>query len=338
MIVLNRPHRLYRTIPSHWLGVVAGVLAVSGWAAGLAYARLGITQSLEPVDLAAVRFIPAGIILSWWLLRQSKGGPGSGQEPGLGGVSWSRGIVLAVLSGPLFMILSSSGYQYTPLSHGALIQPTVVALGAMAGAALFLREELRWPKLLGASVIIVGLATFASNGSTMNDGFDDPLTGDALFVLAALLWATFTILMKKWQVSGLQAIAVTGFLSLFIMVPTSVFLGSWERLASLSMADLLQHLVIQGGFAGIISIIAFGKAVHVLGASKAALFPAIMPVATLVIGIPLTGELPLPLEWVGSAIAIAGLIIAVALRPAPNTKPRFDASSSRLDFCADTGR
>jgi drug/metabolite transporter (DMT)-like permease len=53
-----------------------------------------------------------------------------------------------------------------------------------------------------------------------------------------------------------------------------------------------------------------GKAVERLGASKAALFPARVPAATLIVGLPVTGEIPAPTEWLGAVMATAGLAVA----------------------------
>lgn len=64
-------------------------------------------------------------------------------------------------------------------------------------------------------------------------------------------------------------------------------------------------------FSGVLAIVAFGKAVEHLGAARAALFPALVPSATLLTGIPVTGEWPSAGESTGAVFASFGLVIAM---------------------------
>ncbi|MNC99656.1 EamA-like transporter family protein [compost metagenome] len=72
--------------------------------------------------------------------------------------------------------------------------------------------------------------------------------------------------------------------------------------------------MIQGGLSGVLAVVAFAVAVTILGASRAAVFPALVPSAGILVGIPLTGEWPSPLQWVGVALVTVGLIAALGVR------------------------
>jgi drug/metabolite transporter (DMT)-like permease len=54
----------------------------------------------------------------------------------------------------------------------------------------------------------------------------------------------------------------------------------------------------------------------VLGASVASLFMPLIPVFGVLLGVPVLGEVPAAVQWVGIAAVSAGLIMA-ALRAAP---------------------
>jgi drug/metabolite transporter (DMT)-like permease len=69
--------------------------------------------------------------------------------------------------------------------------------------------------------------------------------------------------------------------------------------------NLLQA-VVQGGFAGAGAIYLFTRAVILLGASRAVLFPALVPPFTLLVGAVTIGEIPSLLQLVGLVVVLAG--------------------------------
>ena len=70
----------------------------------------------------------------------------------------------------------------------------------------------------------------------------------------------------------------------------------------------------QGVFSGVLAVVAFAAAVSILGASRAAVFPALVPGAGILVGIPLTGEWPSPLQWAGVVLVTVGLIAALGVK------------------------
>jgi drug/metabolite transporter (DMT)-like permease len=65
--------------------------------------------------------------------------------------------------------------------------------------------------------------------------------------------------------------------------------------------------------AGALAVIAYGKAVASLGAGRAAIFPALVPAFSLIIGVPVTGEVPTAPQLVGITIVSIGLVLALDL-------------------------
>ena len=51
-----------------------------------------------------------------------------------------------------------------------------------------------------------------------------------------------------------------------------------------------------------------------LGSSLASLFSAFIPALVILMAIPLLGEMPGPLEWMGIALATCGMILALGRR------------------------
>ena len=66
------------------------------------------------------------------------------------------------------------------------------------------------------------------------------------------------------------------------------------------------QLVAQGIFAGAGGTYLFTRAVVLLGAGRAAVFPSLVPGFTLLIGFLVLGEIPSPAQLAGLAIVLVG--------------------------------
>lgn len=299
-------------IPITHEGIGLGVLAALIWGTYLAMARAGASSGLESADVALLRFATAGLILLPWLLRHN--------AVGLAGVGWAKGAVLALLAGPAFILIGVGGYQFAPLAHGAVFQPAALTIGGMALASLLLGDALTRARMVGGCVILLGLAVVAGPGLFASGDF--AFIGDLMFVVSGLMWALFTALTRKWGISPLPATAVVSVLSAMVYVPWFVETQSLDRLAALPYAQLLAQILMQGVLSGVVAIIAFTRAVQILGAGRAAVFPAIVPAVAILVGIPVAHEIPTALQGVGLVVVLAGLSTAMGLVKLP---PRIHA-------------
>ncbi len=294
------------TLPPALRGTLWGLTAVAIWGLYLASARAGVTAGIAPVDLAFLRYGTAGLILLPWLLRHA---PRSA-----GGIGWRRAAVLTLLAGPLFILIGTTGFRFAPLAHGAVVQPAALTLGGVLLGAWLLKDRLTPMRLLGAAVILAGLAAIAGPG--LLRGGAGALLGDGFFAAAGLMWALFAVLQKRWAIAPLAATAIVSVLSLAAYAPAYLILHGPGALLALPAATLVQQVVIHGVLSGIVAVFAFGRAVELLGPPRAAAFPALVPAIAILVGIPITGEWPLPVQILGLGIVTLGLLIS-QLRRAP---------------------
>ncbi len=115
------------------IGVLCGIGAAFGWAAGFVAAKHGISIGFSPADLAFDRFFWTGLLLMPIALRDG--------VANLGGIGWGRGLVMSVLSGPPQAMIAYSGFILVPLGHGTTIQPACAALFGLILATVVLRER-----------------------------------------------------------------------------------------------------------------------------------------------------------------------------------------------------
>ena len=283
------------------LGALFGIAAAICWAAGFVAAKHGIAKGMSPTDLAFHRFVWSGLAM---VPVMAKAGFAD-----LGGVGWSRGMVILLLAGPLQAISSYTGFTLAPLGHGAVIHPASAALGGALLAYLVLHEPLTRARLIGILGIILGLLVFAGEAVTQLGG-KAPI-GDALFASAGLMWAVFTICLRKWSTSGIMAARIVGVLSLLIYAPLFAYFVGFERLMAVGLAENLLQIAVQGIFAGLLAIYLFGRSVTALGAGRASTFPALVPAFTILIGFLALGDVPTWPQLVGLAIVGVGFRFAL---------------------------
>jgi len=292
--------------PAAWfsgilIGALCGTGAALGWAAGFVAAKHGISVGFSAADLALHRFLWSGLLLMPLVLRDG--------IKDLGGIGWGRGLVMSVLSGPPQAIIAYTGFMLVPLGHGTTIQPGCAALSGLILATLVLGERLTAPRILGGATIIAGLLVFGAESLATIGSHG--IGGDLLFATAGLFWATFGILLRSWRVSGTRAIAVTGALSVVVFAPLHALIVGYSGLLQMGWYENLLQVVVQGILAGMLPIYLFARAVILLGAGRAATFPALVPGFSMIIGYLALGIVPSIAQLVGLVIVVIGFRFAL---------------------------
>ena len=300
-------------------GYLFGMTMALGAAMSFAMARAGALRGLAPDDMILARAAVAGAVMLPFLVRWGL--------PTLAGIGWRRGLVLLLTGGPLFAFLQTGGYAYAPLAHGAVIAPSTVTILSTIGAVVLLGERLTGWHMIGGATVIAGVALVSWHGFSAPALTGTTWIGDLMFVASSVLWAGFTILMRKWRLDPVRATAVVAVLTALVVVPGYMAHHGLDRLVALPADALLAQGLAQGLVQGVITILAYSKAIAILGVSRAVLFPAIVPAISILIGIPLVGEWPDTTQVAGLALVTFGLLAAVgligrmaaALRPVPSS-------------------
>jgi drug/metabolite transporter (DMT)-like permease len=284
-------------------GLAWGLAAAAIWGGYLAFARAGVVSGLAPVDFALLRYGTAGLIALPFLLRSGGGG--------LAAIGWRRAAVLTALAGPPFILLATLGYRYAPLAHGAVVQPSVVVLATMALAVLVLRDRVAASRWAGVAVLLVGLLLVSGAGMDAGGAW----RGDLSFAAAGLLWAGFTVLSRRWGVGAWPATLAVAVFGGAVALPLWLVFGDPAALLAQGSRVLLTQAVVQGALSGLLAVYAFGKAIAILGPARAAIVPALVPGLAVLAGIPVAGEWPDAVQWLGLAVVMAGLPLALGLLP-----------------------
>lgn len=283
------------------VGTLCGVCASVGWAAGFVAAKHGINIGFSPADLAFHRFFWTGLLLMPFALREG--------WHNFGGIGWGRGLVLTVLAGPPQAILAYTGFILVPLGHGTTIQPACAALFGLILATVVLHEHPALHRIIGGAAIIAGLLVFGAESLATIGGHG--VGGDLLFATAGFFWASFGTLLRLWRVSGMRAAAAVAALSIVVFAPLHAIFVGYDGILRMSLYENLLQVVVQGIFAGVLPIFLFTRSVILLGAGRAATFPALVPGFALIIGYLALGVVPSLPQVIGLVIVVIGFRFVV---------------------------
>ena len=283
-------------------GYLCGCVLALGASLSFAAARAGVLNGLTPGDLILARFGVAGIVLLPLLLRWGL--------PTLAGIGWRRALILTALGGPAFALMQMGGYAFAPLAHGAVIHPASVTILCTGIASALLGEHLGRIHLIGAGLVIAGIVLISWQGLHAATGAATWI-GDLLFFTSAILWAVFTVLIRHWRLPAVRAIAVVSFLSLMVIVPGYLGWYGLEHLRARPLLPMALQALVQGLLQGVVAITAYSQSIRVLGVSRAVLFPAMVPAVSLLIGVPIVGEIPNTVQIAGLLLVTIGLMCAI---------------------------
>jgi len=285
-----------RTAADYTRGALYGLAAVSIWSGWIVVARLGLRTSLTPWDIAALRFGVAGLLLLPYVTIKGLA---------LDRVGWI-GLAALVLGGGAPVLLANAGLLFAPASHAGALFPGVMPLMVAMLAAMILHEPFTTAKKLGFALIlpgVVGIAwgTGGAIGSTQT-------IGHALFLGSGLAWACYTVAMRRARLDGLHAAAIAAVGALVLYLPVYLLVAG-ARLAQAPWRDIALQAVVQGLLTAVISLVLYGRAVALLGASSGAAFAALCPAMTAVMAIPILGEWPTAIDWLAIAAISAGVYV-----------------------------
>jgi len=263
--------------------------------------RFAVTTSFDPWDVALLRYGLAGVLLLPILVRR--------------GLALDRlgGLGLAALvagAGAPYALVAAGALRLAPAAELSALNPGCIPLFVAALAFAFARETVSPAQRAGLALIVTGAALLiVSNAGDPGELWTTSRSfGAMLALLAALMWAVFTVIMRRADLDPLHAAALVSVGSLAIYLP---FYLAWHgaTLVQVPLAELAVQTIFQGLLVTIVSLVLYGRAVAILGASGGAAFGALVPALAAVMAIPLLGEWPSVPDWLAILLISAGVYL-----------------------------
>ena len=237
------------------LAALAAALIGSGWQIA---SRHGVTTTLGPLELAVLRYGVPALVLLPLLLKTGLFPQGLPR----------RQLGLLVLGGGLpFGLLALAGAQWAPAAHMGVFMAGSVPLFTALGARLGHGERITGLRTAGLLLIGGGMAVFGA--SSLADAAQT-WRGDLLFILAAMVWALYTLTFRGSGLTPWQGAAVINAWSSLLLLPVLLAFGA-PRLLTAPWADVTWQALGQGVAAGLLGLVTYMMAIARLGAARASL-------------------------------------------------------------------
>lgn len=284
-------------------GVRAGAiaqltLATLFWAGNYLLGAIAVAE-VDPLSLTLLRWLPASLLLlaiaqlverpDWRLAMRSA----------------ARMALLGALGMIGFVTPLYEGLRHTTTVNASLISAAAPPLIA-AAAAIWLRERTGWRLWAGLGLSLAGIVLVVTKGSPAAFTGAGVNVGDLWVMLAVALWTAYTVLGRRptgvppITATALQAVAATLLVAPFVAVSgltIPVSAAGWGAVAFIAVLPsvgsyLLWNLALRRVPAGLAGIMLNLISVFVVAIA-------------VVVGTPV-----LPLEWVGGAVILAGVLLA----------------------------
>jgi drug/metabolite transporter (DMT)-like permease len=290
-------------VGAHYLkGAACGLAAAAIWASWSAITRFAVTTRFDAWDVALLRYAAAGVLLSPILVRR-----GLARDR----LGWFGLAALVAGAGAPYALIAAAGLRLAPAAELSALNPGCIPLFVAAIAWAFAREVVPAAQRAGLALIVIGAALLiAANAADASEAWSSSrVFGAMLSLVAALMWAVFTVVMRRADLDPLHAAALVSTGSLVIYLP--IYLA-WRgaTLAEVPLVDLATQTIFQGVLVTIVSLLLYGRALVLLGAARGAAFASLVPALSALIAIPLLGEWPSATDWFAIALICAGVYLA----------------------------
>lgn len=210
----------------------------------------------------------------------------------------------------LYFLFENIALTYTFASNVGVLVAVAPFITAILAHIFLQGESLTKRFFVGFSVAIAGIILICFNGNVVLKL--NPL-GDVLAILAAVVWAMYSILLRKISRFGYSTILCTRrvfFYGLVLMLPALwVFDFRWN-IARFADAVNVSNMLFLGVGASAICFATWSWSIKILGAVKASVYIYLVPVVAVVTAALILGEEITPLAMAGTALTLVGLIIS----------------------------
>lgn len=257
-------------------GYAYAAATVMIWAGFVLLSRMAGKSALNGSDIVALRFATAAVLLfPLWLFKW--------RVP----LFNPRLLLLALTGGVGYTLLAYWAFRFAPAAHGAVLLSGVLPFFVAAVAWIILREPPRARLLHALIAIAAGVVCLALHSL---HGLAQSWPGDLMLLGASILWAVYTVLVRRWAFAPVETTIGVTLLSALFFLPVYVLLLP-KGLMAAPLSIIITQAAYQGVFVAIVAMVLYMQALSRLGPLKLGTAMATVPAiagtgATLILGEP----------------------------------------------------
>lgn len=315
------------------------------WGSSFLWIKIGLDEGVAPMTIVSMRTLFAGLLLAVVLVIRG------GRLPLRWNV-WKRMIFLGATNIVVPFALIAWGQQYIPSGMASILNAMVPLFTIVLAAVALADEHITAGKIAGLGVGFVGVIVLAWPSLEAAQGDENAalaLMGMLAVAGAAIFYAVASVYTRR-RLTGMPIIEQSDG-TFRAPMPVEISLGS--TVTAFIMITVLAviferpagglYLLPQSGL-GWVSMIwlgALGTAVAYLlffriierwGATRTTLVTYVIPIVAIALGFIVLGERLRPLELVGAALIIAGVVLVNAN---VGQKPLFGKAREEAQAASD---
>lgn len=271
------------------------------WALNFSVIKASLTE-IDPYSFNAIRFLLASLFL-WGVVAKR------GQWFKVPRQDWPGLITLGLGGNLMYQWMFIAGIDLTYAANAAVMLGTIPIWVALF-SHLFSFELLNRLKSLGVLLAFAGVAMIITGGKNPISFGSDTFTGDLTIIVAAVVWAVYTIYSKKY-LARYTPLQFSAFMTTFgaialtlLAIPNSAG-TDWGEVSAAAYGGMFYSGLLAIGVAYLI----WNHGLMKVGTVRTATYQNLVPVLGLLFGIILLGESLALLQYAGSAIVITGIVL-----------------------------
>ena len=281
------------------LGHVAALFTILVWGTTFVSTKI-LLVDFAPLEILFIRFV-MGLAALFVIMPKLTRWMGWDRE---------RWFMLAGFFGvTLYYLLENIALTGTLATNVGVIVSAAPFFTAIAERVINKGKPLSLRFVIGFVVAMVGIGLISFSGTEIKVG----LVGDALALLAAMVWACYSVCMTRISVFNMPTVRATRRVfeyGVVFMIPVLPLMGFAPQMSALIEPVNLGNLVFLGLGASAACFVTWNFSVKRLGSVVTSVYIYLVPVITVLASWAVLGEQLSASAWVGVALTIVGLFIS----------------------------
>ncbi|WP_288146856.1 DMT family transporter [Thomasclavelia cocleata] len=214
----------------------------------------------------------------------------------------------------LYFLLENIALTYSMASNIGVIISIAPFFTAILSDFVLKEKSLKSNFIIGFIAAMMGIALISFNGTS---NFKLNPIGDVLALLAALVWAIYSVLTKKISEYGYNTIQVTRRIFIYGIAFMLIALVPFDfelNLNHFTNPVYLGNIIFLGLGASALCFVTWNVAVKILGAVKTSIYIYIVPVVTVVTSLIILNEQITLMSFIGTILTLIGLFLSQDFR------------------------
>ncbi len=281
-------------------GHIAALLTILIWATTFVSTKF-LLEDLHPLEILVFRFVIGFLCLCIVYPKKLK----------TKGRKEEKYFLFAGLTGICFYyLLENIALTYTTSANVGILISTAPFFTALL-SFLFYRKQTKItvPFFVGFLFAIIGIACISLQQHSLEI---NPI-GDFLSVLAAFVWAIYSLLIKKistFQYNTIQTTRRIFFYGILCMIPATFVLPFSYDISPVFLNNNVFHILFLGVGASALCFVTWNYALKILGAIKTSAYIYLVPLVTIIASSILLNESITPTTILGMVFILFGLFLS----------------------------